>query len=194
MSLAERAAVRKAVDRRAGASGGAGKGGISSGGMASGGSGSSSGKGGSSKRGREQRWDEQHRRRRQRRIQQRGHELRRNEQCGLEQRGHEQRRNQRGAVCDAAHAVLSITTSQSYTGKANDCVFGGRADLVGRQRAAPAATRHARLPSAVFILQLWRQWCPASLTADYANVSLKSGANPGCDFSCNSAVARRRLR
>jgi hypothetical protein len=85
-------------------------------------------------------------------------------------------------TCDAAHAVATITTSQSYTGKASDCVrlvVDSTWSVINVQLQPLPGTQGYPVPFSFFN-------CggngTGSLTADYANVSLKSGANPGCDF------------
>jgi len=78
--------------------------------------------------------------------------------------------------------VATIATSQSYTGKANDCVrlvVEPSWSVVNIQLQPLPGTQGYPVPFSFFN-------CggngTGSLTADYANVSLKSGTNPGCDF------------
>ena len=85
-------------------------------------------------------------------------------------------------TCDAAHAVATLITSQLYTGKANDCVrlaVNPTWSVISLQFQPQPGTGPYPVPFSFFS-------CggngTGSLTADYMNVTLKSGANPGCDF------------
>jgi len=87
-----------------------------------------------------------------------------------------------GGACDAAHAVATLGTSQSYTGKANDCIrlaVQPSWSTVSLQLQPLAGTAAYPVPFSFFS-------CAGngtgSLTADYVNAVIKSGANPGCDY------------
>jgi len=85
------------------------------------------------------------------------------------------------ATCDAAHAVAKLSGG-SYMGKANDCVqlaINPTWDVVGvKLQAFPG--------NAVYPLTFSFFGCDGngtgSLSADYAEVTLKAGKNPGCDY------------
>ena len=85
------------------------------------------------------------------------------------------------ATCDAAHAVATLTGG-SYLGKANDCVrlaINPTWDVVGVKLQAFPGTAMYPLSFSFF-------GCDGngtgSLSADYAESTLKSGKNPGCDY------------
>jgi len=87
-----------------------------------------------------------------------------------------------GGACDAAHAVATLGTSQSYTGKANDCIrlaVQPSWSTVSLQLQPLAGTAAYPVPFSFFS-------CAGNgtgaLTADYVNAVIKSGANPGCDY------------
>ena len=86
------------------------------------------------------------------------------------------------ATCDAAHAVATITTGMVYTGKANDCVR-----LAVNPTWSTIALQFQPMPgTAAYPVPFSFFSCggngTGALTADYAGVIFKSGANPGCDF------------
>ena len=158
-------------------SGAAGKGATSSGGMNSGGSGSGAGKGGSSSAGTTSGGTSSTAGKGGTSSSAGGMNS-----AGATSAGASSGGTSGGAICDAAHAVASITTSQSYTGKADDCVrlvVEKSWSVVNVQLQPLPGTQGYPVPFTFFN-------CggngTGSLTADYANVSLKSGANPGCDF------------
>jgi len=85
-------------------------------------------------------------------------------------------------TCDAAHSVATLISNQPYTGKANDCVrlaVNPSWSTVAVQLQPMPGTGPYPVPFSFFS-------CggngTGSLTADYVNVMLKSGPNPGCDF------------
>jgi hypothetical protein len=86
-------------------------------------------------------------------------------------------------VCDAAHSVATIATSGTFTGKANDCVR-----LTVNPTWAVVSLQLQPLPGTASypVPFTFSASCAAggtnSLTADYVNVTLKSGTNPGCDY------------
>ena len=87
-----------------------------------------------------------------------------------------------GSTCDAAHTVATLATSQVYTGKANDCVrlkVDPTWSVINVQLQPQPGTQGYPVPFSFFS-------CggngTGSLTADYQNASIKSGANPGCDY------------
>lgn len=145
-----------------GAGSNAGKGGSSSAGASTGGA-SSAGKGGSSSAGK-------------------GGSSGAGSGAGPSSAGSSSAGNGGAANCDAAHAVATLTTNQSYTGKASDCVrlvVEPSWSVINVQVQPLPSTQGYPVPFSFFN-------CggngTGSLTADYSNVTLKSGANPGCDF------------
>jgi len=85
-------------------------------------------------------------------------------------------------TCDAAHSVATITTGMVYTGKANDCVR-----LAVNPTWSNIALQFQPMPgTAAYPVPFSFFSCggngTGSLTADYASVIFKNGANPGCDF------------
>jgi len=85
-------------------------------------------------------------------------------------------------TCDAAHAVATVMTSQVYTGKANDCVrlkVDTSWSVINVQLQPQPGTQGYPVPFSFFS-------CggngTGSLTADYQNSVIQSGANPGCDY------------
>jgi len=78
--------------------------------------------------------------------------------------------------------VATVTTSQLYTGKANDCVrlkVDTSWSVINVQLQPQPGTQAYPVPFSFFS-------CggngTGSLTGDYQNAVIKSGANPGCDY------------
>ena len=87
-----------------------------------------------------------------------------------------------------------LTTSQVYTGKANDCVrlaVNPTWSTIDLQFQPLPGTG---LPRAVLVLQLWRQWYRLTHRRLCERPRSSPGPTRAAIFSCNSAVARRRLR
>ncbi len=85
-------------------------------------------------------------------------------------------------TCDAAHALATIGTGNTYTGKATDCVrlsVNPTWAVVMIQMQPQPGTASYPVPFKFF-------GCAGngtgSLTSDYTSATLKSGDNPGCDY------------
>jgi len=87
-----------------------------------------------------------------------------------------------GGTCDAAHSVATVTTSTTYTGKANDCIT-----LSVNKTYATVNIQMQALPGTVgYPVPFTYSSClgsgSGSLTADFAQPALDVGTNPECDF------------
>jgi hypothetical protein len=85
-------------------------------------------------------------------------------------------------TCDAAHSVATIATGSTYTGKANQCVRLSVnptwATVKIEFQPSPGTTGYP-IP---YSFSSCAGSGTGSLTADYAESVMTSGANPGCDF------------
>lgn len=84
--------------------------------------------------------------------------------------------------CNAANSKATLTHNTVYTGKANDCIR-----LSVNPNWAQVTVSFTPQPGTVYPVPFaYTSTCAAggnmTLTANYADAIIKSGANPGCDY------------